>query len=411
MSSEFERRLRDAREVLPDPDAAATERARERALAAVRRRRPGGRAAAVVAIALVVAVALGTGLGTLLAPSGTAASGPLGTGFLPEPGWTVLQSGADATPERQALALASNVPLHPEDSARGIRASSGLPYETLLRLPQRGVVIVALFTRRGPYAWQDELYPRRELPLRVDDAARSQFYSVPVRPERPLGQYQFQATVNDHYVDLYFYFGTPAPSPVLIAAAQEQLDRLIVGSLTATDARAARRLGGADLSASRLIDRTFLCEAGVTGGIREIEVQADPPIRTLDRSAAVQAVTGAYDSLGWTSEYGVRLNARCKSAPPIPLTSRGLTGGTSTYAEQFDCTVGRNVLVRIRAVFGAPVKLKRVRGFLEADGAVREGELAVRTQSGKPLAYGKFVASKRTRLFVAGTCVRDPNRW
>lgn len=411
MSSELEQRLREARETLPDPSASTTERARARALAAVNRRRPRGSAVVLVGIALVVAVALGAGLGTLLAPSGTAASGPLGTGFLPEPGWTVLQSGADATPERQALALASNVPLHPEDSARGIRASSGLPYETLLRLPQRGVVIVALFTRRGPYAWQDELYPRRELPLRVRDATRSQFYSVPVRPDRPLGQYQLRATANDHYVELYFYFGTPTPSPTLLATAQEQLDRLIVGSLTASDARAARRQAVADPAASKLIDRTLLCKTGVTGGIREIEVQADPPIRALDRRAALKALTGAYDTLGWTSEYGVQLSTQCKSAPPIPLTSRGLTGGASTYAEQFDCTVGRNVLVRVRAVFGAPVKLKRVRGFLEADGAVREGELAVRTQSGKPLAYGKFVASKRTRLFVAGNCVRDPNRW
>jgi hypothetical protein len=61
VSSEFERQLREGRETLPDPDAASTERARERALAAVRR--PGrGRTRTVAALAaLVVAALLGVG--------------------------------------------------------------------------------------------------------------------------------------------------------------------------------------------------------------------------------------------------------------------------------------------------------------------------------------------------------------
>ena len=96
--------------------------------------------------ALVVGSALGFGLGSSLTPSGNAASGASGLGFVPSSGWRVLQSGGDATPLRPALAIASNVRLDPEDDARGIGTSSGLPYATLLGLPPHGVVIVATFT-------------------------------------------------------------------------------------------------------------------------------------------------------------------------------------------------------------------------------------------------------------------------
>lgn len=61
MSSELERRLRAARETLPDPGAESTERARERALAAIGRRRTRrARVAALVAAVIVVAL-LGVG--------------------------------------------------------------------------------------------------------------------------------------------------------------------------------------------------------------------------------------------------------------------------------------------------------------------------------------------------------------
>jgi len=61
VSSELERRLREARETLPGPDATSTVRARERALAAIPRPRSGRlRSIALVAAAVVVAL-LGVG--------------------------------------------------------------------------------------------------------------------------------------------------------------------------------------------------------------------------------------------------------------------------------------------------------------------------------------------------------------
>ncbi len=364
----------------------------------------------VLALALVVAIGLGVGLGALIAPSGTAApGGPVGTGFLPGPGWTVLQTGSDATPERQALAVATNVSLHHEDSARGIRNSSGLPYSTLLQLPPRGVVIVALFTRRESEPWNDESFPERKLPLRVREAVNSISYSYQMRPERPLGQYELRARVGSHHIVLHFYFGTRNPSPQLIATAQRQLDRLIVASVSAGADTARRLHAGAGSSASKIIDRTVLCQVGVN----QFEVQASAPIRSLKSVGSLSATTFRnYGLLGRVSEYGLSLDASCSSVAPIPLTSRGLAGGAVRFSdERYDCVTSRKILLRVRGVFRSPATLKRERIFdspyLSANAAVREAQFAIRAQSGKPLAYGDFLASTRTRLFVADSCVRD----
>ena len=222
MSSDFERRLRQAREVLPGPDEAVTHRARERALAAIgggRRFRP--RSTLALVAALLVATGLGVGVGALVTPSGSAAPAPVGLGFLPERGWSVLQNGAEASLTRPAIAIAANVPLRPDDDP------DGLPYSTLMALPPQGIVIVATITARGLDTYHDTTFLARPLPLSLGDVLGFQF-GAQVRPERPLGQYQLRAAVNGHNVDVNVYFGRRPPSPEQIAAAQRQLDRLVV---------------------------------------------------------------------------------------------------------------------------------------------------------------------------------------
>ncbi len=360
----------------------------------------------VVGLALAAAVALGVGLGTLLAPTGTAANAAVGTGFLPQPGWTVLQSGADATAERQSLAVATNVRLHPEGDARGIRGSSGLPYATLLRLSARGVVIVALFTVREPYAWMDEEFPERELPLRVRDAVDSISYMVQVRPERPLGQYQLRARTNGHYIDVQFYFGTERPSAALLAVAQRQLDRLVVGSVSA-GGESATRSPTAVRGASKVIDRTLLCETGDTGDTGQVEVVASAVVHGGGVSAYTNLPAWVLGSVG---EGGLSMSPRCRRAERIPLSPRGLTGGATQFEERYNCPSTRRVFVRVRGSFHSPTRLREGRPsktpLLFAHAPLKEGQLAIRTQSGKPLAYAFFVAEKSTRLFVAASCTR-----
>lgn len=229
MSSDLERRLREGRETLPEPDAATTERARERAIAAIRRRRTPSRTAGLVVVAVVVALGIGIGLGSLIAPSGTAARGPVGLGFLPEPDWFVLQSGPRSVPGQPAVAIAANVPFHRDDDVRGLAESSALPYSTLQTLPPEGVVIAAAFSPRGENTIIDPYFPRRSLPLRVSDAVATGYGSA-LRNGEPLSQYHLQAAVDDHNVDLHIYFGLERPSRAQLAEAQRQLSGLVVRS-------------------------------------------------------------------------------------------------------------------------------------------------------------------------------------
>ncbi|HVM16587.1 MAG TPA: hypothetical protein VM290_03305 [Gaiellaceae bacterium] len=215
MSPDLERRLQDAWEALPLPSASATSRARDAVLG--RRRR--FRRALPFALALALASAGGLAAGRSLAPAAGPALPSAAVGFVPAAGWTVLQTGNDATPQHPARALAANVPIHPDDEPHR------LPLRTLQSLPRDGIVIVARFTALpdgspAPAAGQ--------LPLRVADARPEIQFSAEVRPQRPLGQFQLHRTVGGYRVDLHLYFGSRQPSAGARAEAQRQLDRLLV---------------------------------------------------------------------------------------------------------------------------------------------------------------------------------------
>ena len=230
MSPDLERRLREAGEALAGPDAPATTRARG-PRSPLRRRAsilaPGASWRSADALS---AVAIGVAIGSFaFAGSGTAGE-PRGLGFLPADGWTVLQSGTPATPDRPGIALAANVPLHPQDTV------DGFPYSTLRGLPPHGAVLVASFMRiDGP---QDSAH----LPLSLRDATPYIRYGGEVRPRRPLGQYELRAFVEGFAVEVQAYFGTREPSDALLAETQRQLDRLVVSPKTdGPDSRAPAR--------------------------------------------------------------------------------------------------------------------------------------------------------------------------
>lgn len=450
MSSELERRLREARESLPDPAHDVTERARAGAVGALRRRGPRVRVAALTGVAFVAVLLAGIALGSLVAPSGTASQGPPGFGFLPEDGWYVMQAGVDAAPEHPAIAIAANVPLSPEDGA------SIVPYTTLLRLPADGAVIVANFTGRVeehvrflPKGSHSSVFPGRTMPLRVRDATPYIQFGGQIRPEEPLGQYQLQAEVNGYAVDLHFYFGTTSPSTQLKAEAQRQLDRLVVRtgrSRQGVRSRAPEATASPTAGAAGLIDRTFVCSTDAHGGIHEVEARAHAGYRVDSRWAklpyAVVATGGAggalsgnqsaaTNSLAWItagspvadttvdSEYEtfpVRVSGtlgihrrQCKATRMrVPLSRAGLRGGATTaLGEEIDCVAPRRVLLRVRARLQSQGELKQRRLFLATNVPVLDAKLTVRTLSGKPLVYAEVFQSGATPLYTARGCVRD----
>lgn len=428
MASDFDRLLRDARRALPAPDDLVTSRARNRALATVRRRRLRRPAAAVTAAALV---ALGAVLGALATPSGTAAPAPTGLGFLPAAGWSVLQNGGDGTAVRPAVAIAANVELSPDDDP------DGLPLSTLQMLPPDGVVIVASFIAHGE-AYFDRLFPAQQLPLRAAELQRMT-YGVQIRPERPLGQYELRASVNGHDVELNVYFGRARATPRLLAAAQQQLDHLVVNGVRRPTAEISGRAPTARAPAStppsvattRVVDRTLECTPGSAHGARSITVSAQTgfekngkfewlgqfgvatpgqPLPTRKNyMPQLAGATSGYPYSGPTPTGGLGFSAKlCKAAPrPIPLTTRGLTGGSAgQFGDQYKCLLSGPVLIRVRALFLAPttVKLDKPRTWYSATGRIGNAQLAVRTATGKALVYAQTLDSGKARLFVSRGC-------
>jgi hypothetical protein len=451
---ELERLLREASKTLPEPDADATLRAHNWALAAVRLHRPRRyRVAALVGVMVVGALAIGVGLGALVA-SGTASSGPVGLGFLPEPGWYALQAAAPMAPDQPLVAMAANVPFADEDVVRGLAEPSGLPYSTLLTLPPRGAVIVATFLDAEPQPGSglrlgtSSRYPARKLPFRIQDATPYIEYGTQLRPDEPLAQYQLRAAINGHLADVHIYFGMPTPSDALRAEVQRQLARLVVAETSPAPAAktgTSRPTAVAAPSAPAILDRTSACAPALLGGVRQIDTRAhrgsgrhgaawnQPAFAGVETSISGSAATAIEDELAWVSagrpspgatvvstlvgytfpfrSWGtVAVNAkRCRaSSARVPLGRAGLRGGAAgPIDDRWDCATGRRVLVRVRAVLGSQTALRSFRGFLRTTVPVREASLAVRTQSGKPLVYAQVFQSGKSLLFTSPTCFPD----
>lgn len=404
MSSELERLLREAGRALPEPGAEVTRRARERALAAARRRRRLRRPL-VVAIAAAL-VGLGVGIGALVAPSGTASPAPVGFGFLPEPGWFVIQSGERPSEGWPALAMAANVRFAPEDAERGTNLASGYPMRTIERLPRDGVVLVALFTARGVDQFRDARFTARELTLPPD------------RPESRL-----QAVINGHNVEVFVYFARSGPSPAAVAAAQRQLDSLLVGSAPPARGLQASPRAAAGASA-RIVDRTFSCPVVPSASLN---VWASSPWANTsdpDLFKGYLALTSGPSAVrplvyvrqrsrpagGYPSQAGVYSRTGrggcVASRRPVPLTTSALPGPPVQWAKVAKCTVRGRVLVRVRATISTAGLWQRVNPtYLGARGSITEATLAVRSErDGRPLALVKVDRQSQTRLWTSARC-------
>ena len=447
MSSELERLLSQGRDVLPEPDPEATERARRGVLAAVEHRRSRRfRVAAMAGAALVVVAGLGVGLGAALTPSGEASKGTVetrGLGFLPEPGWYSLQAPTLSPSDRPTVAMVANVPFSPEDAVNGLAEPSALPYSTLLGLPPEGIVIVVSSIARSKEPLAVGRYPGRELPLRIGEATPYIEMGTQVRPDEPLAQYQLRATVKGQHVDVQMYFGVPRPGPKLLASAQRQLDELVVRSAPSAETKtAARPSSSAATSAPAVIDRTMRCTTAPSGGIREVETRANAGIRTgsgwkqLPYAVASSGNVGSTldplgDALAWitagrpstdtTADWGFRtaqvsrwgtlsvsrIGCRAIDAK-VPISRAGLQGGAvSPFGEKLDCPAPRRVLVHMRAIATAKADLRARGAFLSTNVPMKSGRLVVTTEEGKRIMYADVLESGKARLFTATECVFD----
>jgi hypothetical protein len=216
---------------------------------------------------------------------------------------------------------------------------------------------------------------------------------------------------------------------------------LIAISAIAGTAAVGLQLGpsaAAQSEPSRVIDRTLVCSTLVHAGVRKIDVYAAstvpvqkdhlgrkvfPQVRLdtggpqssgpgsgviVGGATLVGAQTGEARSEG--GSYFILSGKQCRaSSRRVALSPRGLDGGRgSPLGETFECFPARRILVRTRAVFRSPTRLRRDRsGQLHTGAALREASFAGTTLSGKPLVYAEAVESGKARLFTAGSCVRD----
>jgi hypothetical protein len=189
----------------------------------------------------------------------------------------------------------------------------------------------------------------------------------------------------------------------------------------------------AEPTAFRVVDRTLRCTVAPHAGVRRVEVSARTGTRLFGDATKwkLLANAGVGDPAGGIAGVSAgnplaplepgfpappeRLSfvagAKCRTVEQrIPLSRRGLDGfAASPLEDKYDCASGRRVLVRIRATFTAPttLTLKRYRDgstWWVARGTVAKGELAVRTDEGRTLAYAEVLASGSARLFLADRC-------
>jgi hypothetical protein len=201
---------------------------------------------------------------------------------------------------------------------------------------------------------------------------------------------------------------------------------LVAAVAAATHAGAGAQLRPHDVSASRIVDRTFACSPKAFGGVGDLDVNVNPPrdFGFYEQSAQLAVRTGGFNpdsnlvlvrtraeeaAGGWRSgPAGVYASSRrCAEvrAKP-PLSSRGIGGAPTQWAKELDCRVRGRVVVRVRSVLQSPADWRRIdRFYAGARQPVLETRLAVRTQrGGKPIAYMEHDADGKVKLWYSPAC-------
>jgi hypothetical protein len=167
---------------------------------------------------------------------------------------------------------------------------------------------------------------------------------------------------------------------------------------------------------ARIIDRTLLCETGITGGVRNLDLHSSSAVRGA-KLAYVEARTNVRPTWrlagldkGLDGKGSIELSPACgRSQARVSLSSHGLTGGlASEFGDEHDCWTPRWVVIRVRAVFRSPTALRPSRpwGFplLFARGRMNDAYLAIQTRTGKPIVFAAVNDSGTTRVFMSDSC-------
>lgn len=186
---------------------------------------------------------------------------------------------------------------------------------------------------------------------------------------------------------------------------------LVLGSVTVVPAAAA------DPAVSRVVERTFSCEAGYVGGLHRIDLSSaystTPGSTSLRVTSAVtqdmhSAALGQLTSDGFTVHRGLCSPAR----GAVKLSTKGMRGGlVPPLGSAATCETPSRPLVRVRAVFDGPVLTQTTKPFgfpiLSVSGELEQAALAIGTRTGKTIAYLSVTRAEKARLFTLRTCKED----
>ena len=168
--------------------------------------------------------------------------------------------------------------------------------------------------------------------------------------------------------------------------------------------------------ASRILDRTYSCEAGYIGGLYQVQLNAQYQAGSSSKLQVFASVTknmweSPYGQLGST---GLSVNRKlCVPATgAIRLTTNGMRGGrVPPLGAEAMCETPRRVLMRVRAAFERPPQVSTSRQFgfpqLTAFGRVQQAAIALADPAGRPIAYVSVTGTEKARFFTVRTCKED----
>lgn len=168
--------------------------------------------------------------------------------------------------------------------------------------------------------------------------------------------------------------------------------------------------------ASRVVDRTFVCQTGYLGGVHQIETWAGKGARPNGKRLGFTNVTTNLPEgfLGGITSDEVWVNKRlCRASKArLPLSRAGLSGGSIGISERrVDCFTPRTVLIRVRGDYVRPTTFRTTSPYgyptLRAVGVVVQAQLAVGSASGRLFAYASVDSKMKTRLYTNRDCKED----
>ena len=204
---------------------------------------------------------------------------------------------------------------------------------------------------------------------------------------------------------------------------------LVLVGTAAITASIAVPLGTGAESASRIIDRTVVCQTAGVGYpdvVRFMNVSAEPGSAARDAGprafignpaggeSGVSAAVSTRSAFGPLAAGGLWLS-RCQRSPiRVRLSGSGLQGGpTDPFGASYRCNIPAKIVIRVRGVFKRPTALARDPRSPSVDvakGEVATGYIAVVTERGrKPVVFASVHdATGVARLFVARSRCRGP---